>query len=434
MTSNPADKTQTKDKLKKFTDKVYATLMKPNRWYTGTPIKSWIRLNLFLSGMGLNLNYNLQTNQWSAYCHFSAAIALQNIIGKLNLVRGSNVVVHPLLDQSLVEVIINCGLNPVLIDIDKASLEINLEAFKTVLGNVRIEAVFLQNINGVNRDNFNILDLCYPKQIEVVYISQNEEITTESLKIMIHAGCTAVIKKTKTWFPHVVNDLTPSIQIHEDEFWYVSWFLENRIVSSNESHLTESQDNFQGFLEKIYYLEMQKLKKLDWTANFVSLMANYTLYKNKLDKLKPLEIEQQIIQDWAIIQKYAIPDLAFELDEADSGKTLDEKTEDLVNQIHTRQNNAKRLYNYFLGQINFQPVNSMEIPVYFLDLTYTTYHFYSLNRDAWLNSLQQTGFNTYKLDRIHPLVINKFNELPNTALLVNYGVLIYVPSYPLNLQ
>jgi hypothetical protein len=68
--------------------------------------------------------------------------------------------------------------------------------------------------------------------------------------------------------------------------------------------------------------------------------------------------------------------MVFEVPEAKSSRNLARTVEALVFKWSQWQLNSKKLYNYLVRQVEFQPEGTMEIPVFYLDQVYLYYHFF----------------------------------------------------------
>ena len=255
-------------------------------------------------------------------------------------------------------------------------------------------------------------------------------------KLIAMEGTTGVIYKTgPSWFPQIINRITTAEVLIQNEDWYFSWFLEDRIVSSTETHLNLSQQAFAEFLEQTHFLLVQKIKKFRFLEIFTEYFANYKLYKNKYNNSKTTinSLNAEIWKNWQNIQKYALPDMVFEVPEARTSIDQAKMVEKLIFKWSQLQLNTKKLYNYLVQQVEFQPEGTMEIPVFFLDQTYLYYHFFSLNPVYWNNFFTSKGFNFKIGFEIHPIFEPYLDQLPNTDLAAKFCIRLKVPDRDLRL-
>lgn len=410
---------------------IFNTLLKPNRWYTGNSIKTWIRSNLFLPDLGNQLNQNLQTNRWSAYCHFNQNVCFANLVDKCNLNAKGNVLVHPLLEPILVEILIQKGLNIQTIDIHKENLNLQTQDFINFISSNPLELLVLPIFNGLAKEIQNIINICYEQHIPVILVINEPELTSDLYHLITSPGATAVIYKTgPSWFPPIINQITRAEMVIGDEDWYFSWFLEDRIVSSTEAHLGQSQAAFANFLEQTHFLLTQKIKAFKWTEYVMEQFSLNALYKNKFTSSKSNidQIENEVWTNWQNIQKYALPDIVFEVPQAQTIINQDRFTQSLVFKWSQWQLNAKKIYNFSVNQVSTQPEGSMEVPVFYLDQTYLYYHFFSINLSFWQQYFTEKKFKFKIGFPVHPIFENQSKKLPNTDLARQFCVQIKVPD------
>jgi hypothetical protein len=358
-------------------------------------------------------------------------VSFANLLNKCNLNKQAPVLVHPLLEPSLVQIILDRGLQISFFDIHKEDLNFSAEDFIGFISQNQIELVVLPVFNGLARDIIEIAKVCYQKQIELILYLPESELTGDLYKLITLEGVTGVIYKTgPSWFPQIVNRITPAEINIQDEDWYFSWFLENRIISSTETHLDHSQHAFAEFLEQTHFLLTQKIKKFRFAEVFVEFFANYKLYKNKYNTSKNTisTLNQEIWKNWQNIQKYALPDMVFEVPEAKTAADPARVVEKLTFKWSQWQLNSKKLYNYLVSQVEFQPEGTMEIPVFFLDQTYLYYHFFSLNPVYWSNFFTAKGFNFKIGFEIHSVFEPFLEQLPNTDLATKFAIRLKVPD------
>jgi hypothetical protein len=422
---------QKQKSLNSLSKLIFNTLLKPNRWYTGNSIKTWIRSNLFLSDLGVQLNQNLQTNRWSAYCHFNQNVCFANLVDKCNPSPKGNVLVHPLLEPNLVEILIQKGLSVQAIDIHKENLNFQAQDLVNFINSNPIEFVVIPIFNGLAKDIHSILQVCYQNHIPVILIITEQELTSDLYRLITLPGATAVIYKTgPSWFPPIINQITRAEMVIGDEDWYFSWFLEDRIVSSTETHLGQSQAAFANFLEQTHFLLTQKIKSFKWTEYVMEQFSLKALYKNKFSSAKSSinQIENEVWANWQNIQKYALPDIVFEVPQAQTVVDQNKFVHAQVFKWSQWQLNAKKMYNFCVNQVSTQPEGSMEVPVFYLDQTYLYYHFFSTNLAYWQQTLSEKKFKFKIGFPVHSIFENQAEKLPNTDLARQFCIQIKAPD------
>jgi hypothetical protein len=413
--------------LQKLTSKIYHTLLKPDRWFTGTPIKAWVQASLFLPELSLELNPNLRTNRWSAYVHFNYLVSFKNLLEKAHLPTNSVAVLHPLLPAEMVDVILQASIQPIFLDINKSSLQLNYTDFEALSKQIELDLLVLVCPNGVTEDIKKILNLCYVLHIKVFLFLDYDFLSVNILQIMVNPAMTAVIFKSRAWFPKIVSEIAPKAEVIQSENWFISWFLEDRIVSSNEIHLSQSQLAFGGFLEKMHFLELQKLQKLDFKVLFMSIFYRTFIYKNKIaNDFRSVELD--LASHWKSIQNQALPDFIFEVEEAYDSTSSLQKMEFSVSKWQKLQQHSKSYYDFLISEIPKQPVSSLEVPIFYLDQVYFYYHFFTTESVFWLNLFSQKGLKIINKPDVHNLVSSQLKSLPNTELFLKYGFMIAVES------
>ncbi len=422
---------QKRNNLTSLSRLIFDTLLKPTRWYNGSSIKSWIRSNLFVKDIGQVLNSNITTNRWSAYCHFSLNVSFANLVDKCGLNKNAPVLVHPLLEPSLVQIVLDKGLQISFFDIHKENLNFTAEDFTGFISQNEVDLIILPMFNGLAKDVEEIVNICYQKQIQVILYICEQELTNDLYRLITAPGATGIIYKTgPSWFPQIINRITPAEMVIVDEDWYFSWFLEDRIISSTENHLDLSQQAFASFLEQIHFLLVQKIKTFRVLEYFNEIFSQQRLYKKKYNNSKATinNLNISIWENWKNIQKYALPDMVFEVPEAKSSANSTRTVEKLVFKWSQWQLNSKKLYNYLVRQVEFQPEGTMEIPIFYLDQVYLYYHFFSLNQVYWTDFLNSKGFNFKTGFEVHPVFTPYLEQLPNTDLAAKFCLRLKVPD------
>jgi hypothetical protein len=75
-------------------DILYGALQSPYKWYTGRPLKRFLNTKVF--GLSKDFsNRSIDAGRWKAYCHYSRAKSLLNLLHKANVGQDSKVLIQP---------------------------------------------------------------------------------------------------------------------------------------------------------------------------------------------------------------------------------------------------------------------------------------------------------------------------------------------------
>ena len=393
---------------------IYSFLQKPNSWYTGISVKKWLKKNVLTS----LTNNQILANRWSAYCHFSQIQAFCNLLDKLQLNNGSQILIHPLLPDFLVQILINRGFKITSFDIDKNSLNWKIGDLAETLNSRRIDLVIFYSFNGLVEEISSAFKNLTDKVIPCLVLIDNEKLNQQTLDLFDQMTLGAVLwfGGKDCWTPFLNQTLENKIGLQN---WYFSWFLENRTRSILENHLSDSQQINQKVVESFFYLLVQGWQKQSLT-NYFSGLFKGILLKNKIKDDK--EATVILLENWTKSLDLAVCDLVFEMEL--EIKKSQKRTNYLLNLKNSSgQPKAQSWQQYFASSIARRQAGSLQVPVFYTLRHYLCYFVFTTEKTFWQNFLVQNyqlQFDElfFELQPISP-AITALN-LPNVTFVQKY--------------
>lgn len=396
---------------------IYTFLQKPNSWYTGIAIKKWLKKNILIN----TKNHQINASRWSAYCHFSQAQSFCNLLDKFQLIANSQILIHPLLPDFLVEELIKRGFKITSFDIDKNHLNWRVGDLTEFLKNRNIDLVIFYSFNGLVEEIEASLSILSSKVVSSLVVIDNDKLNHKTLELFekLNLGGVLYFGGLNLWTPFLNQVLDSKIA---QQNWYFSWFLETRTRSILENHLSQSQEINQKLVESFFYLLVQKWQKQS-LSNYFSGLFKGILLKNKIKNDQ--EALQIISQNWSKSLEFAVSDLVFEME-----LEIKKSTNLPINSPHNIpkiQPKAQNWQQYFANSIPKRPSGSLQVPVFFTLRNYLCYFIFTTEKDFWQDFLLQNYKLKYsefffQLQPISPIIAQL--NLPNATFIQKYLLVI----------
>lgn len=289
---------------------VYSSVQKPDRWYTGIPIKQFLKSNYFQLLSDFN-NSAINSGRWSAYNHMSFAPAFRNIIAKYDLDNTSSVLVHPFLQQDAYTIIKSTGTEILTVDIELNSITFDPQKLfshvRLLRSTQNINAVIFEDITGDLSSITAAVKLLNSIHIPSIVILNSSSITQDLLELSQAVQLGSIIWNFGgTFIDDALNSLV-DYTFAERESW-VSWHIETRTKSILEYHLSASQDIFEEFINIYLLLLIEKNKSIDFTLGvyfqLYQLLIMDNVYKGQISLAR-----ERIIELYNNLDDSAIPDI-----------------------------------------------------------------------------------------------------------------------------
>jgi len=383
------------------------TLLKETGWYTGIPIKEYIKKQYFDKLNDIQ-NQAIETGRWSCYCHYSDILAFENLLDKHKLVSGDLVLVDPLLPLEFVEILIKKQLNLDFLDIEKTSLTFNSKDLLDYLANKNPKLVILYNQTGIYQALIDNLEILNRKFVDNMLVLDNPGVNFNFLKLVKSKLIGSCLWHAGPGFFDDQLDYITGIK-RENKPWFYSWFIENRLSSILEYHLKQSTENMKNLVMALFYLESNKQQ---------NTLGNQI--KNQILRLKlgiPFKTANEarllIENSYYKIYQSAIPDFIFEIENLglQENSYLDLQLSPFFSPV-SYQDQAKNLHLQFTEIIKENP-RMAEVTT--LKLTETPLRYYFFTTDT--GSFQKFG-RLNKSPNLHP-ILNNFN-LANVRFVEKY--------------
>lgn len=397
---------------------VYAAIKKPGSWYTGLAIKEFLHKQYFNLSESFE-NKVIKAGRWSAYAHFNADLAFENILDKHDLKPESRILVHPLLPANFVDILINRKLKILTLDISKNTLNWNKQSLLDYIRQLRAigkepDLIIQYSFNGLVSEIVDSATDIQSLAIPNLIVLNQENIGLQVLQLWSKIELGSVL-----WFAgssFIDDELGADIEEKlEDRRWYISWYLEARTKSILEYNLSKSQEYFNPIIEAYFYILLDKLRSEKWWAFALpwgSQFVNSTQFKN-VDEAK-----QVILNNYGNLEYIAMPDIIFELENSIVHKIKNTHSQ-FSNNSHNCANSAKKIYHSLSDLLPRLEQGSMEIPEYYLSESYYIYFFYTVNPEYWSEYFQTKSYPITKQLSIHKIFEDKTN-LTTTKFIANY--------------
>ncbi|MEI6729009.1 MAG: hypothetical protein WCK98_05190 [bacterium] len=421
-----ADKQNLKDKLAV----VFAALQKPAHWYTGLSIKRYLKQNIFSLLKDEFNNSSITSGRWSAYCHYSEIKAFVNLLDKNEVKFGSNVLVHPLLPDFLIDELIKKEANIITLDVNKSTLNFDPKEVESVIltrlnSEKQLDLVVHYGFNGLYENIIESIKIAQEAVVPSLVVIDNYDTNLSLMDLFNTLTLGSVLWSFGDSFLDDQLDSVMDITL-QSQPWFISWHLETRTRAILEYHLSQSHDLFEPIIGAFFYLLLDAYKKVDFFGNVYKFAASKVIFKDKFKK--PDEALNYIKLNYDKLYESAIPDLVFDLQGKSPERNVDfGLPEFLLNKSGQLQYRAKQLYDFFLEGLNSRESGSLEIPDYYLDKSYLKYFVYTTEADHWYNELKKQSFIVETLPPMHRLLVDNPN-LKNAQFATKFGILIDVTS------
>jgi hypothetical protein len=396
---------------------IRTALSKKYSWYTGIPIKQYLKKTLFgLKSPHSPQNLNLESGRWSAYCHYSLLQSFKNQLAKYSISNQSTVLVHPLTPTHLIDELMEIGCTIQTLDITIDTLNIDTALLKNHLASSpQIDLVVHYSQNGLYADLIDNVTLTASYSHPSLVIIDNDFITPGFIDLIYSVTLGGMIwLGGDSFFDEMLHNLVPiSIETHK---WYMSWSIETRTISILEYHLTDSQEKSVPLVEALYQFLSQQVR----TQNMVKGVYYNTLaqYVYQIPKRTLEEVQKTISDGYEAIQISAIPDVIFELRMLEPLTNMQKTRSDIDDFSHALTTTSSQIHL----ALTEQNIEGTSIPKHFQTQAYLQYHFLSDHKESWntwsvSKSLHITSFNP-----IHPYLQQQ--NIPLTKQLIEKGLSI----------
>ena len=421
-----ADNQVLKDKL----GVIYTALQKPGHWYTGLSIKRYLKQQIFSLLKEEFNNSSITSGRWSAYCHYSEIKAFVNLLDKNEVRFGTNVLVHPLLPDFLIDELLKREVNIITLDINKSTLNFDPNEVKSVISSrlnteKQIELIIHYGFNGIYENIIESVKIAQQAVVPSILIIDNYDTNLCMLDLFNVLTLGSVLWSFGDSFWDDQLDAVLDIKL-QSQPWFVSWHLETRTRAILEYHLSQSKDLFEPLINAFFYLLLNEYKKQNFLGNIYQFAASKIIFKDKFKNQQ--DALNYIKVNYDKLFESAIPDLVFDLQTKAPERTVDfGLPEFLLNKSGQLQYRAKQLYDFFLEGLNSRESGSLEIPDYYLDRSYLKYFVYTTEPDHWYKELKKQNFIVETLPPMHRLLTDNVN-LKNAQFVTKFGILIDVTS------
>jgi hypothetical protein len=329
-------------------------LSKKHRWYTGLPIKSYLKKTLLRHiDQTEPKNLPLDSGRWSAYCHYSLKAAFLNLLEKHSISSQSTIVVHPLTSTHLIEALQTIGCTIQFLDIDTNTLAFDENQFDEHLEKTsHIDLVIHYVKFGSTQTVEDLLATSSSKTIPSLVFYDHDFITTNLLSLIkSHTLGSFLWLGGDSFWDEMLDGVIPTKL--PTQKWFFSWYLETRTLSILEYHLTESQDSSVPVIESYYQILNEAYKNGNFWAGLYYSTINQFLYQ--LPKRKPEELTQTIETGYKNMLKGALPDIVFELKLLEGIDQQNMSKEDINDFSHLLSNSFLRLLKSMYDTDQSQP-------------------------------------------------------------------------------
>jgi len=400
----------------------FKALRNQKRWFTGLPIKRYLRQQIFDEFSDFN-NSAINLGRWSCYAHYSLTQSLQNLLQKNQIVPRQRVLVHPLTPARVVDSLIAANLEIYTLDINKEDLLFEYTTFKNFLQQKPIDLVIHYSSNGLYEGLQNLLQITKDKTIPSILIFDNWLVNQSLSQVLKKQELGGVIWNFGDSF--VDNQLNTVLEKPvANQNWFLSWQIETRTRSLLEYHLLDSQQVYTKLIEALYLLLIQKQQKYNKLA-FLKRYVMQPFFKYQHD-LKNLE--KEISQVYNQIFDSAVADLFFELQLLipQELQNFPSPKQDFENES-IMQRRAREFYDFLQFSLPKVESGSLEILEFFLDKVYLEYFFLSTERQNWIQRFNTVGIEAVQFQPMATIFKNQ-NYLTNAKLVSQFGLKIFLKN------
>ena len=400
---------------------IWTALNRKKMFFTGLTTKTYIK-NLLLETDKNFSSSAINSGKWSAYCHHSLSKSFENLIEKHEINKDSKVLIHPLTNPELVQIIRKIGVEIVFFDLSIDTLNFDPKLLADFVAQNPVNLIIHTSFNGLTEEICEFVKISKERGWSNMLILEDEVLNPATINLLENLSLGSVIIKTVETFTK--QELSDILEVKlEESKWFISWFFEHRTRSILEYKLGSKEKNYTLFLEAILYLRLKQHQKYDFFARFLTLFLTSFVITSKLNSDD--EAKLQIIENYEQITDSAVPDIVFEIENINS-YTYKKAEKYLINtgyklakfdsvKGNEKQHNIKNLHNRVLAK----QTQEIVIPQYFPARHYSGYFFYG-TATAWqtldIDAKATLGWSVD--DQIDQL------DLPNTHQIIDQLIFI----------
>jgi len=401
---------------------LFSILPKVDAWFTGLPIKQYLKDLLFDVPEGVS-NQIVDSGRWSAYAHFSPISAFQNLLDKHGIDSHKTVVAHPFLPPEFIQELHKRSCKIVSLDISKETLQWDPDAFQTWLkleqSTQHIDLVIPMIINGLGIEVAAIIATCEAQRIQTLVYVSLPHMTMEIRQVLsVHTMGSVLLAGGDSIVHAQLNEFLDSVQLAPQKA-YFSWFLESRTKALLEYHLRESQPVVRRLLSAYFYVLNQEYATFGFMASAYSRMSRTMVQVESFDSIE--QAEQVIKECYYQMFSSALPDVLFTLERQFplSPAPFYEAHLDFSDRMQA-------FHTFMAGQVDQQPNGSLEIPALRFGRSYSAFHIFSTNPD-FDDFVEKNG---YTLSSFPPIdqYFHDSTRFPSANLCRRFGLLLIASS------
>ncbi len=417
-------------KQKEILDKkiklVSKTLSKPFGWYSGLPIKKFIKKRVFDLLENFQ-NPSIEAGRWSAYSHNSAVVGFENLLEKNGVGQGSVVLVHPLLPAKLVDILKNSDVTIKTLDIEKSTLNWSKKSYESFFSGDQdeIDLVIFYNFNGLYQEVIEQVNFNQKKSTPSIVFANNQDLNFSLLSLFETLNLGSILWRFGESF--MDKQLSENINFHfKSGTWFLSWHIESRTFATLEYNLSDSRKVYEELLLAYFYFLIQDYEKFDLQSKVKTFFLKNTFLYNEIKTEE--EANQKIAENYNKITGTAIPDVFFEIENEieEYQNILPQSSQQILDKDSSLQTSSKSLYSYFSEQINKRPENSLEVTDFYTGRTYLNYFFYTNQIDYWIENFSSKGVEIYSLSSDISRLFSSNERLENLRFVSKY--LLYLST------
>jgi hypothetical protein len=375
------------------------------RWYTGVPIKKYLTQKVFNLFNDQNpSNLVLESDRWSAYCHYSNLSAFQNLLDKHGIHESSRVVVHPLLPHDFIDLLVSRGVKIIDCDITLDTLVFNQNQLTDTFKHIETapNLVIHYSDNGFYKQIEDQLEISKKYTVPTLIYANNSTITPDLIDLIQSHTLGSFLWNFGDGFLDNILDEVLEIPLASKN-WTVSWYLENRITSSPEHHLAQSQSCYEPIVESYYSLILGRYRQIGLKTIMYNLKHKIARNMKKFDRRAN---QQTITNNYALIATSAVPDIVFELENHFATQSAPQTFYEISHLSHQIKISCKILNNLVTTTSANNKKNIDIIPVYYDEVVYLKYYFYTKDKQHWADWAYKQGLKIYEQQPLH-LIFNK---------------------------
>lgn len=404
---------------------------RPERLYTGVFVKRFWREKILNQKIGFN-NYSITSGRWSAFCHISQTQSFRNLVNRMMVDGGTNILCHPLLNSDLAQIMVD-SYNLTTLDIDRNTLNWDTQKLQIFVRSQKaikkpINLVIISTFNGLAEEIVDQIDVLNSLGIPIILVIENNILTPVLFNCLekIKVGGVVYNYGGGVWESDL-NQLLDTKKINMQTNWFLSFMIEAQAGNILDYNLLEKTDQWKKLIQTLLFIIRKKNNKNDWSelnsivgnllSGKVSLKTN-SLYKD-VD-----EAQTNLKSLYVSLNHLPISDLIFEYHLLEN-VSIDQEAllVKQVQKIEDLQELSVKWRKYFFAQVTERPQGSLEIPSYFLNRLYTNYFIYTTETSFWLNYLSNQGYNVRLSTPVYDGFLDRLN-IKNALFVSNYLIVI----------